>query len=60
MAHELKTIDPETLRECTGGDNRSALVKDLKVFHAVGGAQWGLPAGTGDRLVDDIYARRGF
>lgn len=60
MTKRLKTLDLEALRVCTGGGDRSGLVKDLKRFHSVGGAPWGLPAGTGDRLIDAIYARNGF
>jgi hypothetical protein len=60
MTSELKTIDLDLLCACTGGGDRAGLVKDLKTFHSVGSAPWGLPAGTGDRLVEQIYASRGF
>jgi hypothetical protein len=60
MTKQLETVDLEALRVCTGGDSRSGLVKDLKTFHSVGGAPWGLPAGTGDRLIEQIYASHGF
>jgi hypothetical protein len=56
----LKTIDLDTLRACTGGGNRFGLVKDLKIFSSVGGAGKGLPAGTDDRLREQIYEGRGF
>jgi hypothetical protein len=60
MTDQLQAIDVEMLRACTGGGDRSGLVKDLKLFYSVGGAPAGLPAGTGDRLRDQIYARHGF
>jgi hypothetical protein len=60
MTKPIETIDLATLHACTGGGDRAGIAKDLKMFFNAGGIPSGYGAGEQNRVIGDLYARRGF
>jgi hypothetical protein len=60
MTEQLETIDVATLDKSTGGGDRAGLAKDLKIFFNAGGIPSGYGAGEQNRVIGDLYERRGF